>query len=278
MGLFYNCDELFVRGHKCACLFFLEAPDYIVEEPNEPEDPPADQPPFDPKKPMISLSAVTGIRAGDTMQLRVKIGPHEFMALLDSGSTHNFINAPAASRAGLRFVDSGGAYVVVANGDRVACQGFARDVRLWIGDEFFTVNYFSIPLEPYDMVLGLTWLRSLGPILWDFVTLRMAFTLRGSRVVWAGVGAPSTAPSVTLLSGHLFTDKGAERALLEHLLDSYADVFAAPTGLPPARACDHRIHLKPGTEPVAVRPYRYPQLQKDELEQQCDAMLTQGII
>jgi hypothetical protein len=29
---------------------------------------------------------------------------------------------------------------------------------------------------------------------------------------------------------------------------------------------------------VAVRPYRYPQLQKDELERQCTAMLAQGII
>jgi len=29
---------------------------------------------------------------------------------------------------------------------------------------------------------------------------------------------------------------------------------------------------------VAVRPYRNPQLQKDELEQQCAAMLAQGII
>jgi hypothetical protein len=30
--------------------------------------------------------------------------------------------------------------------------------------------------------------------------------------------------------------------------------------------------------PVAVRPYRYPQLQKDELERQCAEMLAQGII
>ena len=41
---------------------------------------------------------------------------------------------------------------------------------------------------------------------------------------------------------------------------------------------DHRIHLLPGTVPVAVRPYRYPQLQKDELEQQCTLMLTLRII
>jgi hypothetical protein len=193
--------------------------------------------------------------------LRVKIGAHEFTALLDSGSTHNFINPTAASTAGLQFIDSNGAHVIVANSDRVACQGLARDVQLQIGDERFTVDCFSIPPEPYDMVL------------WDFTALCMAFTLRGHCVVWSGVGAPSTAPPASLFSGHLYTDNGAERALLEHLLDTYQDVFAEPVRLPPARACDHRIHLKPDTELVAVRPYRYPQLQKDELEQQCDAMM-----
>jgi hypothetical protein len=34
----------------------------------------------------------------------------------------------------------------------------------------------------------------------------------------------------------------------------------------------------PGKPPVAVRPYRYPALHKDELERQCAAMLDQGII
>jgi hypothetical protein len=281
LGLCYNCDEPFVRGHKCPRLFYLEAPDYIVEEPDDAADadaPNSDIPPFDPDKPMISLSAATGIRAGDTKQLQVTIGAQEFTALLDSGSTHNFINVDAARLAGLQFRDSSGAHVIVANGDRVACRGLARDVPIKIADEPFTVDCFSIPLAPYDMVLGLTWLRSLGPILWDFASLRMAFSLRGRRVVWTGVGAPAAAPQATLFTGHLFTDKGAERALLDRLLDTFADVFAPPTGLPPARDCDHHIHLKPGTEPVAVRPYRYPQLQKDELEQQCEAMLQQGII
>jgi hypothetical protein len=44
------------------------------------------------------------------------------------------------------------------------------------------------------------------------------------------------------------------------------------------RPHDLFYHLLPGTAPVAVRPYRYAQLQKDELERQCEAMLTQGII
>jgi hypothetical protein len=45
-----------------------------------------------------------------------------------------------------------------------------------------------------------------------------------------------------------------------------ADVFDGPCGLPLVWPYDHNIHLLPGTALVAVRPYRYPQLQKDELE------------
>jgi hypothetical protein len=51
-----------------------------------------------------------------------------------------------------------------------------------------------------------------------------------------------------------------------------------PVGLPPKRAHDHRIILKPDAQSVAVRPYRYPAAHKDELERQCAAMMEQGII
>ena len=33
LGLCYNCDEQYVRGHQCQHLFYLEVPDYVVEEP-----------------------------------------------------------------------------------------------------------------------------------------------------------------------------------------------------------------------------------------------------
>jgi hypothetical protein len=62
------------------------------------------------------------------------------------------------------------------------------------------------------------------------------------------------------------------------LLQEFDDVFAMPTGLPPPRQFSHRIPLLPVTPLVAVHPYRYPQLLKDELERQCHEMLQQGII
>jgi len=66
--------------------------------------------------------------------------------------------------------------------------------------------------------------------------------------------------------------------LLPALLEEFAPVFAEPSGMPPPRSQDHSITLRPGSTPVAVRPYRYPVAHKDELERQCTAMLNQGII
>lgn len=66
--------------------------------------------------------------------------------------------------------------------------------------------------------------------------------------------------------------------LLDALLLEFEGLFVEPMGLPLERHLDHRIHLLPGSAPVAVQPYRYPHLQKDDLECQCATMLQQGMI
>lgn len=65
---------------------------------------------------------------------------------------------------------------------------------------------------------------------------------------------------------------------MKEILTAFADLFRDPEDLSPLRSCDHRICLQPGTNPVIVRLYRYPHLQKDEIKSQCDVMLKQGII
>jgi hypothetical protein len=97
----------------------------------------------------------------------------------------------------------------------------------------------------------------------------MAFQQDGRTVCWHDI-APPFAPS-------LHTTTTAD-SLHDGLLSSFDDVFAEPRGLPPARARDHHIILKPDATPVAVRLYRYPAAHKDELERQCVAMIEQGIV
>lgn len=44
---------------------------------------------------------------------------------------------------------------------------------------------------------------------------------------------------------------------VQKMLTKFDDVFEWPKKLPPRRAIEHHIHLKTGTNPVHVRPYRY---------------------
>ncbi|KAL5547693.1 hypothetical protein UlMin_002924 [Ulmus minor] len=62
------------------------------------------------------------------------------------------------------------------------------------------------------------------------------------------------------------------------LLDSFAEVFGQPVGLPPRRVQDHKIVLQAGAAPPNIRPYRYPQIQKGEIEKLVGEMLLSGII
>ena len=99
------------------------------------------------------------------------------------------------------------------------------------------------------MVLGVQWLGTLGPILWDFAKQTMAFKRSGKRVLWRGI---DTTPgfSAAALSG-------PGNNLMDALLEEFAGLFAEPQGLPPRRHLSHRIRLKRGIGAVAVRPYCY---------------------
>ena len=55
--------------------------------------------------------------------------------------------------------------VLVANGDRVPCEGVARGVALATGTEEFNISCYGISLGGFDLILGIEFLRTLGPIL-----------------------------------------------------------------------------------------------------------------
>ena len=65
---------------------------------------------------------------------------------------------------------------------------------------------------------------------------------------------------------------------LNQLLQSYEAVFKEVNTLPPVRSHDHKIVLKDGTDPVSVRPYRYPFFQKNAIEELVNEMLKKGVI
>ncbi|WVZ93030.1 hypothetical protein U9M48_039053 [Paspalum notatum var. saurae] len=176
------------------------------------------------------------------------------MALLDFGSTHNFIHDEAARAARLPIQPRPGMRVTVANGDHVAAGVMCHQG----GVRVFDIDLYALPLGCFDKILGV---HTLGPILWDFAKHIMCLVRDGQQVTWTGLNTTPAAPMACVMDGHPDPHMAA-------LLEEFAILFEAPQGLPPARHLSHRIRLEPGVGAVA----------KDELERHCDEMLCLGVI
>jgi hypothetical protein len=99
-GLCYNCDERFVRGHRCKHLFnlLIVGPEISMDEGStlqtlESEDQiyqdPIEDPTPDPAQ--ISFHALMGHTIPQTLRVMGQINHNPVAILIDSGSTHNFL-------------------------------------------------------------------------------------------------------------------------------------------------------------------------------------------
>jgi hypothetical protein len=114
------------------------------------------------------------------MQFSVTINWFFLTTLLESGSTHNFMDTTAVERVRL-VLEHRGFHVAIINGDRINIPSCCRDLRIMVGDEQFFIDCYGLTLGSYGMVLGVQRLESLGPILWDFCNRTMPFVRRPGR-------------------------------------------------------------------------------------------------
>ncbi|XP_035546666.1 uncharacterized protein LOC118348677 [Juglans regia] len=186
--------------------------------------------------------------------------------------------------------------VRVANGQGLSSEGIYKIAQLKVQGNLLNPPLPLLDLAECDIVLGVQWLESLGPITWDFSKFLMTSMLEGKTIEFKGL---KLNPSVVedgqnLLKGTLAKGKGIllqivgegkveqNSEVLEEqfseLLEEFKEVFNEPQGLPPPRAHDHQIVLKEGTQPLTNRPYRYPYYQKTEIEKIMAEFLTSGVI
>ncbi|XP_066320384.1 uncharacterized protein [Miscanthus floridulus] len=185
LGLCYNCDEKFTRGHNRVCkrLFLLEG----VEEEDDAEDAATED------APVFSLQAIAGVTFSDTMQITVTLGPASLVALLDSGSTHNFISKVAVHRSGLPLQRRPRLTAMVANGERVNCLGVIRNAPLSVGGDTFPGDLFVMPLAAYDVVLGTKWLPHWAPSSGTSATAQSPSNTRAAASHHPGAGGATGA-------------------------------------------------------------------------------------
>jgi len=181
-GLCYNCDDKYFLRHKCKeqNLFMAISEDVSEEDVEAPlvfvSPGPTDiTPPSNPPKveSVISLNDLTGFSAPQTLKLIGYIKHMKVIILVDSGSTHNFINRRIAQETNCYICAVNNFQIMIANGGSMKCGRRCENVRLQIGDYHLKSHIFVINMGGCDIVLGAKWLRTLGPIFMDFKELTM---------------------------------------------------------------------------------------------------------
>jgi hypothetical protein len=227
------------------------------------------------------------------MRVSGYLGNLKVVILIDSGSTHNFMDAALIHKLQLLVNKASVVRVQVANGEVIVSEGKCDGVKVTVQEQSFTFDSYVIVLAGCDIVLGIQWLVTLGPILWNFKDLTMEFTLGQQHCLLQGLAAARLWEESDLSISQTVSNKGLLLQLLENvetsvipmedtdfteLLKLFEDVFAEPQGLPPSRSHDHAIILKNDAKPVCVRPYRYPYFQKEEIEKIVRELLDSGVI
>ena len=184
-GLCFNCDEKFSRGHKCTPSLFL----FVIEEEEGSHEPDlvTTVSSLDELSPaQISLYALSGHGAPETLRVFGLIGDRRVLILIDGGSNHNFLQQALISTLGLSPQNTSPLKVTVGNGEELQCHQICPEVPVNIQDHAFTVDIHVLPICGADVVLGVQWLKSLGPVLTDYTTLTMKFIYAGKLIELAG--------------------------------------------------------------------------------------------
>ena len=195
-GLCYNCDEKWNSTHLCkgrVLLFIAENTTSKPDNPNPDFSTPSSlcpepvtsldlEPITDTNPPHISLHALSGLPSSETFRLFNVINHAHLTILIDSGSTHNFLQPHIAQFLHLPTQSTSPLHVLVGNGSILNWNQICPDTPLTLKGHPFTVTFHLLPISGVDAVLGIEWLRQFGPITTDYTSSIMKFTHLGRQV------------------------------------------------------------------------------------------------
>ncbi|KAK2990954.1 hypothetical protein RJ640_002962, partial [Escallonia rubra] len=188
-GLCYWCDEVFTPAHNCK---HKQVSMLVVDEEVEGDTPPVydeeeniteDEGAKDGhEKVEITANAITGSSTHNTFKLWGQHKKKTFSILIDTGSTHNFLNPATAARLGCVITPTETMIIMVADGNKVESDAMCQDFSWTLQDIEFKSNMMVLPLGGCECVLGLQWLRKLGQVQFDFQEMTMTINVEGRPI------------------------------------------------------------------------------------------------
>jgi hypothetical protein len=179
-GLCYYCDEKFSFRHRCPNknLFYLQ-----LEDPNSSEHENDDQTSPTTETPHsvseqdlhLSLNALNDSKNVGTLRFTGSIAGSPVQILIDGGSSDNFFQPRLAKFLQLPVEPAPGFNVLVGNGQSLMAEGKISQLSVEIQGHKLVLPVFLLPFSGADLILGSSWLATLGPHIADYSTLSLKF-------------------------------------------------------------------------------------------------------
>lgn len=134
----------------------------------------------------LSINAIAGTTAGDCMMVRTLVQNKVMLILIDSGSSHSFVNARMADTLGLTLTPTVPQCVKVANGEQLITESVIHNMEWWAQGHTYSWDMKVIQMGAYDAILGYDWLRAHSPMIYDWEARTISFQDNGSQVQLTG--------------------------------------------------------------------------------------------
>ncbi|MCH86025.1 Ty3/gypsy retrotransposon protein, partial [Trifolium medium] len=122
-----------------------------------------------------------------TMKVEGKIQNVDVFVLIDSGASHNFISPKVTTALGLAITPTAARNIKLGDGHKVLTKGMCEGVKMKVGELEVVVDAFVLELGGMDMVLGVSWLSTLGKVVMDWKAMTMQFLSKNQEVKLQGL-------------------------------------------------------------------------------------------
>lgn len=110
------------------------------------------------EQPEMSLDALSGHSSPQTMWINSCIKRLSVVNLIDSSSTHNYVDPKVAKRIGFWMQVSDLFNLMVANVKELSCRGKCPNMRMTMQGYWLHIDMYVIPIGGCNVVLDAQWL------------------------------------------------------------------------------------------------------------------------
>lgn len=106
--------------------------------------------------------------------------------LVDSGASHNFVSSKLVQQLQLPVSETPAFRVKLGDGYHISSIGMCKNLNLQLSQLLIEMDFYSFPLGGVDVILGMSWLETLGDLQANWKEMTIKFQVGKQQICLEG--------------------------------------------------------------------------------------------